>query len=230
MIAAIRHLDRRRLDYRAMAEALRVRSWWCVAGIGKSVALAYPAQIRGEVGWIRQAVRNLAAPDSGEWRGSFDQDNVNVKLERLRKVRDGWIKVQVKQHFIGHQKQHRRSSLLRRGGLLIAGAGWIWMALLLGFDFGHGLHPSLIAIGMLTIGGGLAIGYSERRTHEELANQYQRPHQVFRNGLREFDARLAAGDIAGCQAVCESLGVEALNENGQWLAIRRSKPVEIHVA
>jgi hypothetical protein len=230
MVASIRNFDRRRLDYRALAEALRVRIWWCVAGVGKSVALAYPEQVRGEVGWIRQAVRNLSAPSSEEFREAFDRADAGVQRQRLESVRQGWIADQVKQHFKGHHRQHRKSNLLRRGGMAVAGAGWIGMAVLLGVDFGHWMHASLVAIGMLTIAGGLTIGYSERRTHEELANQYQRAHQVFRNGLREVDARLAADDVAGARAVCETLGVEALNENGQWLTIRRSKPVEIHVA
>jgi hypothetical protein len=55
--AQFRHLERQALDYRALAEALRVQIYWMAAGISESVAASYLQQMRSEMSWIRQAVR-----------------------------------------------------------------------------------------------------------------------------------------------------------------------------
>ena len=53
-------LDQRRLDSRALAEGLRVRRAWAMAGIGRSVADTYLGQIRSELSWIRLAVQHAS--------------------------------------------------------------------------------------------------------------------------------------------------------------------------
>ena len=59
-----RRLGERRHDYRALAEALRVRIYWGVAGIGKSVADSYLNQLRSEMSWTRRA-RAVHRPGPG---------------------------------------------------------------------------------------------------------------------------------------------------------------------
>ena len=50
-----RRVDDRRLDYRALAEALRVRYFWGLAGLTRSVAGTYMGQLEGEMSWARRA-------------------------------------------------------------------------------------------------------------------------------------------------------------------------------
>lgn len=58
-----REIQVRHLDYRALAEALRVQFFWRMAGLRESVADHYLRTFRSELDWIRQAVRscNLVA-------------------------------------------------------------------------------------------------------------------------------------------------------------------------
>src|SRR5436305_1186651 len=55
-------LDERRLDYRFLAEALRIRRAWALAGIGQSVADSYLGQLRSEVSWVRRALHSVCPP------------------------------------------------------------------------------------------------------------------------------------------------------------------------
>jgi hypothetical protein len=48
---------RKYLDYRALAEGLRVQMFWRLAGVQRSVADDYLRWQRSELGWIRQAIR-----------------------------------------------------------------------------------------------------------------------------------------------------------------------------
>ena len=65
-------LDERRLDARTLAEALRVRRAWAMAGHVGSVADTYSGQIRSEMSWIRQALFHVCPPPS-VWADQFRQ-------------------------------------------------------------------------------------------------------------------------------------------------------------
>ncbi len=52
----------------------------------------------------------------------------------------------------------------------------------------------------------------------------------FLNGDRELERRLARDDIPGAQAVVVALGREASAEHAQWLILRRTRPLELHLS
>jgi hypothetical protein len=261
-----RRLDERRLDYRALAEALRVRRAWAVAGIGRSVVDSYLAQLRSEMSWARRALQHVSAPPS-VWQEEFAALTPDQQRERLARVKEEWVRGQIKQFEKSHKKEERWASLLRRIGFALAVVGWLWIPLLLLIGSGaapksgvaeekpadrprakdsepsaesrtarvrnSAIHPApwwLIASGLLVIVGGLCVAFCERRSHEELANQYERMRVVFESGQKELDRRLAKNDIQGAQAVLQALGNEAIAEHAQWLILRRARPLELHIA
>jgi hypothetical protein len=220
-------LDQRRLDYRALAEALRVRRVWAIAGIDASVADSYLGQLRGEMAWARRALLHLSPPPR-QWQDDFARLAESDKLRRLRCVGEDWIREQVKQFEDGHKIHHRLATVFRTGGFFVALVGWgIWL-----LPFVERAHPDawiIIGSGLLVVFGGMLIAISERRSHEELAKQYERMLVVFKNGQHELAKRLAGHDISGAQAVLHALGREAITENAQWLILRRARPFELHI-
>jgi hypothetical protein len=111
------------LDYRALAEALRVQIFWGAAGIGESVADSYLGQMRNEMAWARRALQNSTPPPS-IWRESFERQSLEDQVARLRLVADLWVNKQT-DYFDGKfRKHHLCAALLRVFGFGAAAAGW----------------------------------------------------------------------------------------------------------
>jgi hypothetical protein len=221
----------RKLDARALSEALRVRLWWGYTGISRHVGQAYLQQTRSEVSWIRQALMSISPP-SAFWKDEFDNVlSPEQQKNRIEFAMKFWVKDQAKYFYENQAKFHHLAALWRLSGFAIAvGLGFLPMAwILLGANAFHPNHYILLAMGIGLIGGGLMIGYAEQNSFEELAKQYGRAHTVFSLGLRELNQALEANDIPKCQSILQSLGQEAIAENAQWLIIRRNRPVDLHV-
>jgi hypothetical protein len=275
-------LEERRLDSRALAEALRVRRAWAMAGVGRSVADSYIRQLRGEVSWIRQAVLHVSPP-ARTWAEHFNRLEEEQQLAMLRLVRETWIRggknAQIPQFERRHKDEHGRAIFLRLTGFLFALAGWF--ALLVLFlaglraseepdeptpaalplvlassggatpkpDRSRGepskssperltperltpVHPPvwlLIGSSLLVIVGGLIVGYCERGAHEELSKQFEQMLIVFQNGDHELETHLDEGDVPHARKVIEELGREAILEHAQWLILRRTRSLELHL-
>jgi hypothetical protein len=241
-----KRLEQRRLDSRALAEALRVRRIWSMSGVGKSVADSYMSQLRGEVSWIRQALLHTCPPPT-TWVDQFDRLDEQQQIALLRRVREEWITKpssgQIPQFETGQKEMHAAAARWRKIGIRLATLSWVALAAILVIGFSPRLrellkpiglasdHPGnyfLIATGFLIIVGGLFIAYCERRSYEDLAKQYERMLIVFRYGDRELGERLDASDVTGARRVFEALGREAIVEHSQWLLLRRSRPIEVH--
>jgi hypothetical protein len=233
-------LEERRMDYRALAEALRLRRAWALAGINRSVSRTYLSQLRSEVAWVRRALQHLCPPSSF-WEEQFGGLSQDRKLSRLQEVQTSWVQPQEKQHLTEEGKEHFKAFLYRVFGYGLALVGLILLLLLLGpwaggsgpaeagLDPAHPPHWLLVAGSSLIILGGLLIAICERRAHEELAKQYERMYVVFRSGARALTAALdgAPQNIARAQAIVGELGRESIQENSLWLLLRRSKPLEL---
>ncbi len=123
-------LDERRLDSRALAEALRVRRAWALAGVGRSVADSYPGQLRSEVSWIRQALFHVCPP-SQAWADQYSRLSPDQQRALLDQVRKEWIKGQVNQFERSHKKEHNAAATLSRIGFVLTLSGWVVLLILL---------------------------------------------------------------------------------------------------
>jgi hypothetical protein len=222
-----RRLGERRDDYRALSEALRVRTYWGLAGIGKSVADSYLNQLRSEMSWTRRAMQ-CAAPPPAYWSQLFREKSPPDRVERLRLVGRRWVDRQANYFHEKFRDNHRAAARLRRFGFVLAFTGWLMGALLV-FAWDAARPPPwlLIGSGILVLSGAILIAYCERRSHEELARQYERMWVVFTRGAAEFRDHLEAGDVESAQSVLETLGHEAIAEHAQWLILRRNRPFEL---
>lgn len=230
-------LDERRLDYRALAEALRVRAWWAVAGIGVSVADNYLNQLRSEMAWARKSVYALSLPPT-IWSTLFaNLPSDRERYARLAFVWRNWIKEQTVYYSDRVGEHHRLAVALRQAGLGSALAAWLLAFGIALFSRAHPPHELLLLSGILLVGGGLTLAFCERKSYEDLANQFDRSAAVLRKADEELGRCLGKGatqatpaDLKRAQAILEIVGREAIVEHAQWLILRRSRPFEVPIA
>jgi hypothetical protein len=92
----VRHLDiqNKYLDFRALAEGLRVQLFWRVAGVREEVVDHYLLNLQSELAWIRNAIRawnvprETVAPHEAESSDDNDLAKFNIVLQCW--VHDQW--------------------------------------------------------------------------------------------------------------------------------------------
>jgi hypothetical protein len=215
------------LDYRALAEGLRVQLFWRLAGLADDVSDSYLRKQSDELQWIRESLRALnVVPPSGEPR--FDL------------VEDHWIKGEQGQLSYFRRSAHRdkkRLETVGKGARVLYGSGFALTVVVTAVTAFTKLPFNLLGVlgilmGVVPAGVSLWLGWSEKMTLDEQAKQYARMTQVFHraNGLMEEikQSRTAGpGTQNEMQNLFKDLGLEALIENGDWVLMHRERPVEI---
>ncbi len=226
-----RRINERRLDYRALAETLRVRIYWGVAGLGTSVADSYLGQLRGEISWARLAMK-VSAPPPAFWKEYFGRQNPERQLEQLSLVEKDWVNAQEQFYFGSFSKRKKRAFWLRTVGMEFVGIAMLLMLFLAVFGNGFGHDADLlVSANTSVLLAALLLLYSERQSHEDLAKQYERMTETFRSGVGELKVALhnQPENIKAAQETISALGYEAISEHSQWLILRRNRPFEVPV-
>lgn len=229
-VARWRQHQERFLDYRALAEALRVTIFWKLAGI-ESAADAYPIKMPRELAWVKtclltqelhDAVSSTARP-SLSW-ASYDW---------IRRI---WIKGQVG-YFRKKQLLHLDDAELRIGlskKILVAASGLVAILLVLVLEFtnvmsrgteGHDLF--LFAIGVMPGVAAVLVGHAEKLAFDAMARQYDRMAEVFGRALEILPRTLLEADPDLVCATLRELGTEAMRENAEWVSIYRQRPISL---
>jgi hypothetical protein len=227
-------LEQRYLDYRALAEACKVQHFWEMAGIQDAVTDYYLREQSDELEWIRLAIRGtragVRAPGEGEGA-----------IERLKWIRDMWLDDQ-RRYFLGSgdrkgkAAQNRFSDdLWSRRSRLLATTGATLMVLTAVFhlfiaDLSQVSHDWLLRALMAAYSAvfgaaGLCKVYQHTTAFAEHAKKYHRTGQMLQVAISQLDAALESGDARAATEVIRAVGIEALDENGDWLLMHRERPV-----
>lgn len=239
-LANFRELKTRHLDYRALAEGLRLQFFWTLAGVKEQVADRYLPKQKTELDWIRNAIRLWSEPLSA----------LSVTPD-LTVAREYWIDDQRKffERAAGQNKKRHASELLRTRVLLFglvaialiaAGwilLGWIWrmekfpdLPLWFSSDAfpGFNLHGLLVIVmTMLPAIAGAMAAYSLKLAFSEQRKQYDRMYRLYRRGADCLDQAMRQGDEALARDIIAELGKEALAENGDWVLLHRERKIEM---
>jgi hypothetical protein len=96
-------------------------------------------------------------------------------------------------------------------------------AVLFGFD----LHVAvLLVIGLLPGLAAALTGYSERLALQAQARQYDRMRELFERAYELLPERIDAATAVLVRTVYRELGIEAMRENAEWVAIYRQRPIQ----
>jgi len=233
-----RHQERF-LDYRALAEALRVASFWRIAGIGSAqfetqgpgaIANAYPIRQASELAWVKDALRTLELLDRGDQlgvRGGLDAAGHAV-------ARHYWVLGQsafFRQR--GYQFNRRADVLSAQGIVLTVLAPFLIVPVVLAFTssaatgFEAALRTALLILSGLLPGiASIMNEYSERLALSAQARQYDRMRVVFERASELLPERIDERTAPLAQEVYLELGQEAMRENAEWTAIYRQRPIQ----
>ena len=223
-----REWHRKYLDYRALAEGLRVQVYWNLAGVVKSRAatFAYDNFLQKQdvdLAWIRHVMRSAslrrdrnATPDP-RWAPWVIEEWVGRSEARAGQL--GYYTAKARER----ARTYRRTELLGQ----IALWGGIAMAGLLAL-FATRLSETqaivlLILMGILPLVAGVRDAYSHKKADKELIRQYRFMAQVFGNARRLLDG---TEDLAIQRRVLKAVGDAALEEHAEWLLMHRERPLE----
>ena len=220
---------RKYLDYRALAEGLRVQLYWNLAGVVDSVSAEFAydnflQQQDVDLGWIRHVMRRAslfrvrgAQPDPrwapwviGEWVGDSSAGGQGQLAYYARKEAE-------------NTSRYRRTN--RLGTLsLWAGIGFALLLLLMGGESHEGTRQwLLILMGALPLIAGIWDAYSHKRAEKELIKQYAFMGRVFGKARMLLDDNT---EIGFQRRVLKALGEAALDEGAEWLLMHRERPLE----
>lgn len=204
------------IDYRALAEGLRIQQAWFRSGLVHQVSNHYLRRYGPGLGWVRLALQGVSL--------TYRTD---IQASDLEVVREQWV---------GDQKQYLEKSLLRRekiihqlsrwsGTLFVAG---IFVALLtlvirvaqffpdnsvflIGLDLCFGLLPAA---------AGLLSGYLEFAAYEDDVREHTRIKGLFEKAYGHMKNRTLT--LTDQQRLIHELGLEALNENASWAILHKN--------
>lgn len=206
------------LDYRALAEGLRVQLFWRIAGLPDAAADHYLRKQRSELDWIRRAMR---AHDLGP---AWDGAGAASTTSPLRLALARWIAPQSAYFTRSAQKNDGRYRKIQRFGY-----GFFGVALALAFlkPFFSAQHPLVVAISLVPVIAALSQVWADKLALAPLAKQYGRMSHLFAAAETALAAAIEAGDEARGRALVRELGIEALNENADWVLLHRDRPVTV---
>jgi hypothetical protein len=224
-----RDYQNKHLDYRALAEGLRIQFYWRLASLEDRVEDHYLSKHRTELDWIRIALQNWRLIDHQLARSTDPQPH-STGPDALAGVLTQWVKGQ-REYFIG--TAHRDDDKLTRSERLVR------IFLLLGIAIAivsifvlHHLDPwgeglLLVAAGLAPVTAALIHNYAEKQALSEHIKQYERMSILFANAGKRIDESIQAGDSTLAREQLRDLGKEALNESADWVLLHRERPLEV---
>jgi hypothetical protein len=239
----------RYLDYRALAEALRVAVYWKLLGIGsryrdaktgpsghgaavdinpvEMIANAYPIKQPSELAWVKVALRTLERLDRAEGAPAHRIDPLGHAIARRY-----WVHGQ----FAYFKRQGYRHNSLAESNQAAADvflllSPFFFVPLLLldavhewrGFDVKHAV---VIVVGVLPGAAAAWAGYAERLALKAQARQYDRMRMLFERAYELLPEKIDDETSSLVRALYQELGVEAMRENAEWVAIYRQRPIQ----
>jgi len=215
--------SRRYLDYRALAEGLRVQFYWAAAGVtneneSKFTHDNFLQTQDPELGWIRNVMRVAgtrcdAAPSMTpaglefamrDWIGD---DNTGQLGYYRKKVRE---------------RMRKNRSTERLGTIsLLTSVVVVVLFVVAGSSIPGNLRdPLMVVMGTMLLLFGVRQGYAFSTAEKELIKQYEFMLRIFHNARRRLEN---AGDVTEQRQVLLALGGSALDEHAEWILMHRDR-------
>jgi hypothetical protein len=226
-LARRRGWHRKYLDYRALAEGLRVQGYWRRAGISLTgdpefAQDSFMQKQDIELGWTRNVMRSAALtrpPDSG----NPDAELREVIAEWVGDDAHGGQVDYFRSKAVQRARQHRFTEMLGFASLF-AGIGISILLAALAHHLAADTKNALVVImGVLSILAAVREAYAFKKADKELIKQYRFMQRIF-DEARKALARTA--DIAEQRAILHALGEAALAEHAEWALMHRQRPLE----
>jgi hypothetical protein len=217
---------RKYLDYRTLAEGLRVQFYWAAAGVtsGNISKFAHDNFLQAQdpdLGWIRNVMR--VAGTECDVRASRDPLGVQFAVEQWigddKSGQLGYYRRKIAERLARHMTTR---SVIRLG--LWATAIGFSALLAVGDWIPDGVqNPVTYLMGCILLLVGVRQSYAKSTAESELIKQYEFMHRIFRNARAKHD--VAESDDER-RRLLKILGDAALEEHAEWILMHRERAID----
>jgi len=226
-IARRRGWHRKYLDYRALAEGLRVQCYWRRAGISLTGdpefardSLMQKQDI--ELGWVRNVMRSAGLfaqawperQDETALRGVIDEWVGDATHGEL-----GYYRVRTEQRERSHRINEAIGAMCLLAGIFIS----VVLAVLVHRLSVDAKNNLIVVMAVFSIFAAVREAYSFRKADRELIRQYRFMERVFGNARTALDK---AEDADEQREILRALGEASLAEHVEWAVMHRQRPLE----
>ena len=219
---------RKYLDYRALAEGLRVQFYWCLADVEgfHGTAFTYDNLMQKqdvELVWIRHMMRSVST--AGRAHGEKLEDGLELAIEHWV----GGAMANRGQLSYYHDAGRARATTLKRNALfgqltLWAGISTALYLLFMASELGEtSTNVLFIMMGLLPLVAGIRETYAYKKADKELTKQYLFMFRTFSLASEKLDQ---SPDPASRGAILKALGETCLEEHSEWILLHRERPLE----
>ena len=215
----------RYLEYRALAEALRVQVFWRLAGLTAEAAEHYLQLVKTEVGWVREALRSISL------QALIVHSDRTIAVEV---VKEFWVNDQIK-YFVGEKPDLINGKSLECKNLqkwldFAANSAMVCGGILVGAASAtsiYALPPDMKAAASaysatFFLFGGVLKAYAAAMGYADQAISYEKMGAIFRGAKRILEQ-----DQRRQNECLFALGKQALAENAEWLLQHRKNAFKV---
>ena len=225
LLAKSKSWHRKYLDYRTLAEGLRVQFYLSAAGItgdseSKFTHDNFLQTQDPELGWIRNVMRVAGTRCDADRKVSHEGlefvlkewigDSESGQLGYYRRKAAQWIK--------------RNRNTERLSMLSLATSVIVILLIIFGGTFGETyIDPLFVIMGSMLLAYGVRQGYAQSTAEKELIKQYEFMLRVFHNAKRRLDG---AEDDHERHQILRALGGSCLDEHAEWILMHRDRSID----
>jgi len=228
LVARRRGWHRKYLDYRALAEGLRVQSYWRRAGLSVTAdsEFAHDNFLQKqdvELGWIRNVMRSAGL--------EADLSKSPPEPDAIERVIAEWVGESGVSGQLGYYE--RRASQRTRLHRITESLGSVSLWLGIGISvflaafvlrLSQDTKTTLVAImAAVSVIAAVREAYAYRKADKELIKQYRFMCRIFTSARGALDH---ARDAAEQREILRALGEAALAEHAEWTLMHRERPLE----
>jgi hypothetical protein len=226
-IAKRRGWHRKYLDYRALAEGLRVQCYWRRAGISLTAdpEFAHDNLMQKqdiELGWVRNVMRSAelfgqtgpAPRDEAALRGVIDEWVGDASHGEF-----GYYRVRTEQRARSHRVNEAIGAMCLLAGICIS----VVLAVLVHRLSVDAKNNLIVLMAFFSIFAAVREAYSFRKADRELIRQYRFMERVFANARSALDR---TGDPGEQREILRALGEASLAEHVEWAVMHRQRPLQ----
>lgn len=214
---------RKYLDYRTLAEGLRVQFYWAMAGVSQSDLESYShdnyLQLQDpEVGWIRNAMR--VAGITADAMPKKDHAALGVAIDEWVGDAEGGQLGYYSQKGADRARRQRVTESLGRVSLVTSAIVVLVLLFAAGRLPDEAVSPLLMLMGVTLLLFAIRHAYAHAIAESDLIKQYRFMSRIFANAHKRLDSSL---DDAQKREVLMALGKSALDEHAQWIMMHRER-------
>lgn len=218
---------RKYLDYRTLAEGLRVQFYWAVAGVSNGSISKYMhdnflQSQDPELGWIRNVMRVS---------GTHSDANIDASQSNLDFVLREWIGDADGAGQLGYflskgaEKVRRHQLTERLGRLSLFTSAVVVLVFVVAGSFlpDAWSDPMMAVMGTLLLIYGIRQGFGYATAEKDLVKQYEFMFRLFQSARTRLDN---TDDPEEQRQILRVLGGSALDEHADWILMHRERAID----